>query len=179
MDNTHFYILSQIIAFLGIVLSIVAFQQKKKTQILNFTIVSSLLYGIHYIFLNAWSGVANNMISVVRDCYVRRFGKKLHGIIPLLIFISAYVVLTIVTFDSWRSLLPLCAEIFYTIGVYYCNEQRLRIVKIVSCLLWLAFNSLVFSVIGIASDLLVIAFTLFAYIRYEKKDHKKTSRRRD
>ncbi len=176
MDNTQLYIISQILAFFGIVLSVVAFQQEKKKQILNFTIASSLLYGIHYIFLNAWSGVANNVISVIRDCYIQRFGKKFHGIIPLLIFIGAYIVLTIITFDSWRSLLPLFAEVFYTIGVYYCNEQHLRIVKIVSCLLWLTYNSLVLSAIGVASDLLVITFTVFAYIRFNRKSCQKTSR---
>ena len=174
MEITPLYIVSQIFACFGIISTILAYQQKKKKQILKFTIASGILYAIHYVLLNAWSGVVNNVVAAMRDYYIRRYGNK--RILPLIVFVAIFIIMTFITFDSWKSLLPLCATVIYSIGVYTCNAQRLRIVAIICCLLWLAYNISVFSIIGMVSDTLVILSNVTAYLRFNKKTGRKLSR---
>ena len=67
MEITPIYIISQILAFIAIILTMLAYQQKKKSQILGLTITGDILYGVHYLLLGAWSGVITKVISITRD----------------------------------------------------------------------------------------------------------------
>lgn len=173
MQFDAIYIFSQILAFLSLILMIFAYQQKNKPRILKFTLTSDALYAIHYIILGAWSGVATKLISVIRDFYIIYKGKEIKKIAPLMIFICAYVVVSITTFSSFLSILPLCASVVYSIGIYNGNEQRMRITTIICCMLWLIYNISVFSVAGMMSDISIAISNVIAYCRYRKSRIKK------
>ena len=172
MEITIYYILSQILAFSALALTALAYQQKNKSKILSFTITGDLLYAVHYFLLGAWSGVATKIISVTRDAYIRHKGEKQKSIVPLIAFIFAYLTLSILTFDSPLSLLPLSAAIIYSIGIYNGTEQHLRLITILVCTLWLFYNFSVSSVAGMTSDLFVITSNIIAYFRYKKSAQK-------
>ena len=170
MEIMPLYFVSQVLAFIAIILAMLAYQKKRKAQILGFTIISDILFGVHYLLLNAWSGVVTKIIAITRDSYVRHKGKQTKEIWPLILFICVYVIMAIVTFQSLLSFLPLIAALIYTIGIYNGDEQRIRIVTIISCLLWLIYNFSVHSYVGMASDLILITSSSTAYYRFKKKN---------
>ena len=182
MELTVAYIISQILAFVAFLFNVSAYQLKKKSQILSFTITGNVLNMIHYILLGAWSGMATKVIAIVRDSYVRHKGKMpelskmpFKDILPLLIFICAYIIMAIVTFESPLSILPLLAATLYTIGIYTGDERRLRITAASTCVLWLIYNISVLSVVGALGDVILITSNLIAIYRNDKKKAKKIS----
>ena len=179
MEITVAYIISQVLAFIAFLFNISAYQLKKKSQILSFTITANALNLIHYILLGAWSGMATKIIAVTRDSYVIYKDKKsLKGILPLVIFISAYVVMAIITYESPLSLLPLLAAVLYTVGIYKGNDQRVRIAAASTCVLWLIYNISVFSIAGAVGDVFIITSNVVAYYHYAKKSKGKGKKRK-
>lgn len=170
MEITVAYVASQILALVAFLFNVSAYQLKKKPQILNFTITANILNIIHYVLLGAWSGMATKIIATTRDSYVRFRGSSAHKkILPLIIFLFAYIVTAVVTFETPLSILPLLAAIIYTICVYTGNAQRLRIAAMTTCVLWLIYNISVYSFVGALGDVLIITSNILAIYHYKKK----------
>ena len=177
MEITAAYIISQILAFIAFLFNISAYQLKKKSQILGFTITGNVLNIIHYILLGAWSGMATKILAVTRDSYVVFKDKKsLKSIIPLIIFICAYIIMAIITYESPLSLLPLLAATLYTIGIYKGGAQRVRIAAASTCVLWLIYNISVYSIAGAIGDIFIITSNIVAYYHYAKIKKRKTKK---
>lgn len=176
-ELTPFYIISQIFALVGMILSLIAMQKKKKVQILNYTTVSSFCAIFHYLFLGAWSGVAIKITSTTRNgvAAYEAHKNKISKIIPV-IFVAFYIVSGILTFKTPFSMLPMISTILFTIIVYLGNAKVIRYVAAVCSALWLIYNVYVFSIVGVLAETLYIINDLIAICRFSKP--KKAKKRR-
>ena len=172
-----FYLLSQIFALAATILSLLAFQQRKKIQILNYTVVAAICSVLHYVFLGAWSGVATKSVGVTRNIFAAyETGKQKTSKIAPLFFVTCYITMGIITYVSPASLLPVAAASIYTIAIYLENAERIRKVAVFTASLWLFYNIFVFSIVGIISEVIFIANDLVAIYRYRHQRKKKPSR---
>ena len=172
-----FYLLSQIFALVATIFSLLAFQQRKKIQILNYTVVAAICSVLHYVFLGAWSGVAAKSVGVTRNIFAAyETGKQKTSKIAPLFFVTCYITMGIITYVSPASLLPVAAASIYTIAIYLENAERLRKVAVLTASLWLLYNIFVFSIVGIISEVIFIANDLVAIYRYRHQRKKKPSR---
>ena len=181
-DFGIFYIISQFFALVALLCNLYAVQRRKKVQLLRLDTAAAICSTLHYLFLGAWSGVAAKSVSTVRN-FIAFYEARCHKTSKLLpiIFVSFYVVIGMISFNSPFSLLPIIASSSYTIAIYISDISKIRYVALFATTLWLIYNIYVFSIVGIASDSIFIVNDLVAIYRYSKlkkhhrKHHKKSA----
>ena len=171
MDFSGLYLVSQIFAFLSIVFDLVAIQQRKKARLLNMDAMAAFCSFLHYAFLMAWPGIVNKTITTARNgiaAYKASKKKRSSKYLPV-IFITLYIILGIVTFESPISLLPMIAASVYTATIYLCDVKVIRYASVFTNVLWLIYNLSVFSIVGMAAQIILIVNGCIAIYRYRKK----------
>lgn len=174
-DVSAFYIISQIFALAALLLDLYAFQRRKKVHLLNYNTVATLCSTLHYVFLGAWSGVASKSISTIRDATAayEAHKHKTSKILPI-VFVTLYVIMGIISFESPLTLLPVAASIIYTITIYIANVSVIRYVAVITSTLWLIYDIFVFSIVGVAAEAIFIFDDFIAIYRYRKKHNPKS-----
>lgn len=66
------------------------------------------------------------------------------------------------------SLLPTTAASIYTIAIYACKVRGIRYTYVLCNFIWLLYNVYVFSIVGIITQLMLVASGVIAIIRYRK-----------
>jgi hypothetical protein len=59
-------IIAQIVSILGMLMSVLSYQQKGKARILFFQLLGSALFVVHFFMINALSGAILNFVAIVR-----------------------------------------------------------------------------------------------------------------
>ena len=162
----------QLIGFLGLGMSVGAFQFKKHGQIIFCKILAALCFGLHYALLGAWSGAVLELISVIRDMIFRWQVKKNVSTLPTIIGFGIFVLATgVFTYDGWLSILPVTCKLLTTVSYGMKNEKWLRRITMPSSFLWIAYNSTIGSISGVVTDCLNLVSILIAMYKFDfKKD---------
>ena len=178
-----FFIVAQAIGLVAIIVDMLSFQKNTKEQLLRLQVASCSLFGIQYLFLGAFSGALIDFVCVFRNYTFKKYKR-----IPfclLLTVLALFVAFTILTYDGPKSLLPLCAMGLYTLALYTGNITKIRLAEITGCILMLIYNVMVLAIFGVVANVLAMASTTVAMIRYKnsnkrrnkKPSHKKSSKR--
>lgn len=169
---TAFYIISQIFAVLSIIFDLVAAQRRKKVDLLKMDTLAAFCSSLHYVFLGAWSGLASKIITTIRNAlavYQTTHKNKKNKLI-LIVFVLAYIIMGILTFNSFFSILPILAPSIYTIVIYTSDVKKIRYAVVISNLLWLIYDIHLLSIAGILAETIIIINGLVAIYRYRKKN---------
>ena len=163
----------QAIGFLGLALSIAAFQFKKHRGIVLCKMASELVFAIQYIFLGAWTAAILDGISIIRNSLYTSFVKKGRSTTPVIVGFCLFVVATgIATFDGWLSLLPIGAKLLTTVSYGMKNERLLRFITLPSCVMWSIYNLYVGSLGGALGDTLTMISLLIGIYKFDIKKEK-------
>ncbi len=172
-----FYLISQGFALAALILNLYAFQKRRKIQILNYNVVGTLCSVFHYLFLGAWAGVATKAVGTARNVFgAYEIHKHKTSKIAPLVFVAFYVISGFITYNSPASLLPIVASCIHTVAVFLGNAQRLRYVATLASMLWLIYDVVVLSIVGIVAEAIFIVNTVLAIYRY--RDRKKLEERK-
>ena len=167
--NNKIYIISQLFAFVAFIFSLIAFHRSKKENILKTSIASNIFDIIHYLFLNAYSGMVTKVLAFFRNCFVLfKDKRKKQYHIFFFVFLVLYIIAGILTYKSIYSVLPIIAAITYLYAIYYCKELTIKSVSCGGYVLWLIYNICIFSVVGIISSIVAIISTAIAIYRHKK-----------
>ena len=165
--------LIQVIGFVGLATSILAFQFKKHRGIVLCKMSSELIFALQYILLGAWTAAVLDGISVIRNTLYTNFVKRGRSTAPVILGFCAFVVVTgIVTFDGWLSLLPIAAKLLTTISYGMKNEKLLRFITLPSCVMWSIYNLQVGSLGGALGDALTLISLLIGIYKFDIKKEK-------
>ena len=165
--------LIQLIGFVGLATSILAFQFKKHRGIVLCKMSSELIFALQYILLGAWTAAVLDGISVIRNTLYTNFVKRGRSTLPVIIGFGLFVVVTgIVTFDGWLSLLPIAAKLLTTISYGMKNEKLLRFITLPSCIMWSIYNLQVGSLGGALGDTLTLISLLIGIYKFDIKKEK-------
>ena len=97
-----FEIIGQILGFVTPVIAIISYQMKSQKNLLIWQIIASAVKGLSYLMLGAISGMALNMVGLVRNTVF--FRRKLKGemgkVIPI-VFTVITVIVGIITWKEW------------------------------------------------------------------------------
>ncbi len=163
-------ILIQIIGFLGLALSIVAFQFKKHKRIVLCKMASELTFAIQYIFLGAWTGAVLDFISVIRNLLFCKLVEKNRSTTPVIIGFGLFVIATgIFTYDGIFSLMPIGSKLLTTVSYGMKNEKWLRLITLPSCILWIIYNVAVGSIAAVLTDSITLISLLIAIYKFDFK----------
>ena len=165
------YVVSQIIGFIGFIVSLIAYHRKKKETILKNMLIANVLDLTHYFLLGAYSGCITKVIAILRNAFIIIKGKFkiLSSKIFLIIFIVMYVVAGVLLYNGVLSMFPIVAAIIYMVGIWNGDEVTVKKIACLCYFLWLAYNIYVLSISGIVSNIVSIISTYIA-IKYVIKE---------
>ncbi len=127
---------------------------------------------IEYLVLGVLSAASMNFVSTIR-CYLFYRKKKERRKVPevwLIGFISLLIILGIITYNGYLSLIPIIITIFYTISSYLKKAKWIRIVVLIAAFIWIYYNYMVGAYVVIIGNILEIISGTISLIRYRKEN---------
>ena len=167
--------ISQVIGFVGTIVSFIIFQQNKRSRIIGLQILSTSLFTVHYILLGAFTGAALNLIAVTRSIVFYNNDKKwAKSPAWLWFYIVVSVVASVLTWENWYSILPAIALVLTTIANWMKSETKIRLISFPNSPCWLIYNAITGSVAGVVTECIVMTSLIIGIIRYDilKKEKK-------
>ena len=160
--------IAQIIGFCGTGVTFLAYQQKKRKNIIIFTVISSSLFMMHYSLLGANTGAILNLICALRGIVFANSDKKwAKSKIWLAAFIIINIICAVVTWSVWYSVLPLAGMLLSTVSFWLKDETKIRLVTLPSSPCWLVYNALCGSVAGVITECFITSSIIIAIVRYD------------
>lgn len=164
MDN----IPAQVVGFLGAGAYFVCFQQKKRRNILIFTVLASCLFVVHFLMLGAYTGAALNAVNAVRSVIYANNGKRwASSKLWLVFFLAVSSVSCILTWKDAYSLFPLASMLITSVSYWLKDEKLIRLITLPTSPSWFIYNMHSGSVSGMITELIVSASLITAIIRYD------------
>ncbi len=162
-------IVAQIIGFVAMTLIVLSFQQKSRKGILIMQLVAEIFWVLHFGLIGAYTGMALNMLGVVR-CYVyaNRETKKWANseAIPY-IFFALSIVVGILSWKNMYSLLPMAAVCITSFVLWSNKAHIIRYFSYPGCICWLIFNMVSGSYAGIATEVFNLSSITVGIIRFD------------
>jgi hypothetical protein len=168
MSQTDWII--QVIGFIGLLFIVLSFQQSTRNRILIVMVTGQLIFLIHFSMLGAWTGFAINIVGSLRTLFFRfRLERKwADHKVWLGVFIAAFWVACLITWEGWMSLLPAIAMTIESIGLWMKNTTRIRFINLFPHPFWFTYNMLINSWAGTLTEILVFLSIVIAIFRYDR-----------
>jgi len=161
------FYLAQLIGLIGLIIVILSFQKNNKKTLLSYQIISTIFFSIQYILLHAFSGFFMNITMCIRNIILLKYNNKTNIYILFIIIIMLF--LSLLSYNGPISLLPCIGSIIYTITLAKSNIKYARIVKSITCALYIMYNIYVLAIAGIISSLFELIATLYAIYKFDIK----------
>jgi len=160
-----------IFGYVGLGLNLIAVMAPTRNKLLVIQIASSLFFSFHYLLLGAFSGALQIGVTIIRNTLFINSKKFKQQNILLIGVMAASVILAIIGWQGWVTLLIMCAVLLGTIGRWQNNLEVLLVFSFIATLFTLAFAIAVASVPAIISSMLQLVITGVAVARNEWKTH--------
>ena len=160
----------QIIGCFAVAFWVFSIQNKKQSHILFFQLLANVLYFIQYSFLNVFAAASMNMLSSFRSFvfYYKRKNDKDISKMWLIIFIILTLVLGIIFYQNYLSLIPIIATLLYTVSTWMKDSKWIRLAFIIAALAWIYYNYIVGAYISIVGNVFEIISGITALIKFKK-----------
>ena len=177
---TPIEIIAQLLGIIGMLMSVLSYQQKGKARILTFQLLGSVLFVANFFLLGAMSGAILNFVAIVR-ALIFIYEDKVHADHPAwtigltAVYVLSYVsVFTIfgkepTVINLFVEILPVLAMTVTTIAFRYKEDKILRRVAFISSPLWLTYNFIFFSLGGIIGETLNLSSAIIGTLRLDRK----------
>ena len=173
---------AQIVMILAFLIMTSSFWCKKREKILKLQIISSILFVLQYVLLQAWTGAVLNAISIGRAFVFRKKGQsydKEKGGINwnsnwiLYAFVTVFIISSIITWDGWVSILPLMATLVYTFGMWADKPQYIRLSANVASVFWVSYNLFMGGYAGCFTECILFTSNTIALVKNKDKKNSK------
>lgn len=159
------FILAQIFAFFSSLFLLFSFWQKRRKQILFFQILDSSFDILQYSLLGAYTGGLISLLGATRAYTFSKTNNKFF----LVLFLSLYVIASVITFDGIISIIPLSAALIYTIVIWNKEEKNIRLFSILVFVLWFIYDVLVKAYVSSITDIVLIISNTVALYKLDIK----------
>ena len=169
------YILSQILVVLSDIFCILSMLSKKKKNVVFYLILSTILFASHFLCLGGFTGAAMAFVELVFliVMYILEVKDKTSYSVHLSIgTIVATIILSIVTWSTWISVLPMIAMLVYLIGMMFKNVIIVKSSIFVRLILNGVYMLLLKSYFGAGLTLVILAFTIVGIVNDYKSKKK-------
>jgi len=161
------YILSQVLVILSDVLFIISMLKGNKKNVVFYLIFSTLLFGLHYMCLGGWTGALIAMLELIfliLMYVIEVKNKTQYGIYLSVITIILTVVVSILTWDTWISVLPMLAMVIYLITMKFNYLVIVKSGTFIRLVLNGIYMLLLKSYFGAGLTLVILAFTIVGIV---------------
>lgn len=121
---------------------------------------SQTIYAISGIALRAYSGTAQNVVSILRNlAAIRNIKSKL---LEWSLVVLGVVLGVVCNNRGWVGLLPVVGNLQYTLAIFKfkTDERKIKIFFLISLVAFVIFNYSICNYVGVAADSLVIVYTV-------------------
>jgi hypothetical protein len=157
----QFFSAAQCVGYVAFVLGVAAFLQRNDRRLRTLNAGESLAYAIHFTLLGNPSAAASALLSSIRSF----LSLKTHSPILAGLIVAVNVGLGVVFAKSYVGWLPVIGSCFATLAIFFMRGIRMRLVLLVSTLLWLANNILSGSIGGTALEATIATVNLLTVTR--------------
>ena len=139
-------------------------------------ITATALFGLQYFLLGAYTGLALDIVGVLRDIVYYNKGKKWASSNWWTVFwVLVMLVVGIFTYQNWISLLMTAAMALNTVSFSFTKPKLVRTTILISSPLLLVYNILTGSIGGVINELFTEISSVVGIIRYDIKKKDKTA----
>ena len=165
-------LLPQIIGLLAVAMFLLSYQQKKRTNIILFNVISRCLYILQYLLLGAFAGAVLDILGALSSVVA---GKKHTPFIQkhtraILLAVNACIVLAgvgiAIANRSWLDLFSLAGVLLHTSAFWISDEKTIRRVSLLGSPFWFVYNFLSRAYGSAIGDILTICSILIAMFRH-------------
>ena len=130
-------------------------------------ILVNLLWAVHFAILGAYSGALCSLLCSIMALvfYFKGRGKILSSIFVPVAFGALFLAFGIITWDNYYSLIPAAVNIMLVVALWLNREILIKILYIPMAALWVFYNAIYFSWIGIIGQSLSFCFNT-AFVIY-------------
>lgn len=181
MELTLIYICSQVFTILSYILLAITYYSKNRKKVLIISILSTVFMGAAYVLLKADSGLAMNVIALLRNIIFlideNKNGKRdvvnKNDIIILVLLYVISIICAIFTYDGFFSLLSVFATMLYTYSVFQKKTKVYKMLGIPVGILWILYNVYIQSVMGIILESTLLICSATGYLLEAKQTLRK------
>ncbi|MCQ2463480.1 MAG: YgjV family protein [Clostridia bacterium] len=165
--------LIQCIGFAAMGMGIVSYQFNKRKTLLIIQAFMGLTWAVHFLLLKEMTGAAMNLIGMVRAFVYSNRDKKwaCSKVIPF-VFSASFITASVLTYDGWKSLLPMVAMVMASFVFWSENTGTLRRLNIPCSMLWLVYDAMSSSWAGVANEVFVLVSIAVAMVRFDRRTEK-------
>jgi len=158
------FIISQVLAFITLIIGMVAFQCKDRQNLLRGWFFAAMFAAAHFYYLdNIEAAVLVAIIGVRFLVSSITFDKRLMYFF-MAISIAAYAY----TYAQPVSLLALTATMIGTWGAFQRSQTTVRLTMMSTELLWVLHNFIIWSPVAVGMEVLFFASNMIGFIRHRK-----------
>lgn len=164
------FIIGQIIGIIAIIVGFISYQMKSQTNVLLLQVITSGLFCIHYFLLDATSGMALNIIMLIRGIvyYFRSKYNWKENVSPI-IFAVIVLIVSIFSWQAWYSIFIVLGLLIHTLCMAMKSAQNVRKSILITSPLVLIYNVFVLSIGGIAYESIAVISSIIGIVKFNKK----------
>ena len=175
------YIISQVLVCIADLFYVISMLNKKKNGLVFYLIISDILFASHYLCLGGWTGAATIFVDVVYLAIIYVLEKKNKTKYNLHVTIAAMIItiiLSILTWDTALSLLPMFSMLIYLITMIFTNVVIVKAGALIRNTLNVVYMIILASYFGAALEICLMISAIvgiFINIKNKKKNQEKQS----
>ena len=171
-----YYILVYAFGAIAMLLSITAFQLKRRVSIILCVFCGESCWVIHFLLQGDLTSAIACTLSATMLAVFSRKDKWKWAVTPFTVtlFIVLICGFSLLGFKEWKDIFPLIASIFAVIANSRSSERSLRFFAAFWYFFWMLNSVTKLYPIALANDILCMSSTIVALIRYRKKPDDKS-----
>lgn len=159
-------ILAQILGLGGVYMLFSLYQQKERNKLLFRKLCADVLWGVHYIFLGAYAGAIPNLVGIARETIFMHSDKKwAKSLLWPVLFIAVSWTLTIISWKSAISFLPMCASTLVTISLWVKSPKFTRLLSVPVCISFIIYDVFAGSYAGIINESISLVSIVISFFK--------------
>lgn len=164
-------IIAQVLGGIALILVCIGYFVKTKSTFMIIQVVANFFYASAFFVVGAFVGAGLVMISLFRCIYLYfcekyNFKYTLHF---LTIFITLYIVTTILLWQSPFDLMPLSSSLLFTLGYTIQNLQTMRYVLIAPNAILVVYNIITTTYTSALLDFIEVVVIIVAIVKCIKE----------
>lgn len=167
---------AQIVGALGIAASLFIYQQKDRSHLLVWKLISDVLWACHYLLLGAYTAMAISTIAAFREIvFFNRQKRWASSKLWFFFFMACAVGSAVLTWKTPASLLPAVASLLSVTGFYIGTPRLSRILVFPISGAMLTYDLTCDSYMGIVNEVLTILSAILGILRAGREQKRRAA----
>ena len=169
------YILSQIFIVISGILFALSYLFEKKGLILIINVFNNLFFAIHFLLLKSFTASYSVFVIaffLIIIYFLDKYNKKHYKLLSLIIALILVIIISIFTWESALSLLPICATTFNLVGTILNKTLTVKLFYFFGTVLNTIFMFIITSYFGFGINIAILivgAVGIINHLRFTKK----------